>query len=107
MFCVSGQVNGNKHRTEVLGKGAVENSTQLKISSSMSYSLIPPCSHPEKGFSRTGKWLQRARMVREVQCLSSRNGSKSLSSLKICEKYVGEGSLFCFQNKNKRVSSQL
>lgn len=48
-------------------------------------------------------------MIREMECLSSRNRSKSLSNLKICEKSVGEGegSFFCFQNKNRRVSSQL
>lgn len=75
----------------------------------MSYSYFLPSLILRKGLVELENDYRKVKMIREMECLSSRIGSKSLSDLKICEKYVGEGegSLSCFQNKNKRVSSQL
>lgn len=113
MFCVSAQVDVNKHCTEVLGKGTVHtqqlNPWFLLLSSSVSYSSFLPSVILRKGVVELENGYGRVRVIRNMECLSSRNGSKSLSNLKRCEKCVGEGegSLFCFQNKNKRVSSEL
>lgn len=75
----------------------------------MSYSYFLLSLILRKGLVELENDYRRVRMIREMECLSSRNGSMSLSNLNICEKYVGEGegSLSCFQNKNKRVSNQL
>lgn len=62
----------------------------------MSYSYFLPSRILKRGVVELENAYRRARMIREMECLSSRNGLKSLFNLRICERYAGEKRGFSF-----------